>query len=63
MDTPGHDTEDCEALRHKVQDLTENGTIAVSSPVSQNIETNPLPTHGAGPSNVAINMISMEELP
>lgn len=30
MDTPEHGTESCKALRHKVQDLIENETLAVS---------------------------------
>lgn len=61
MDTPRHDTEDCWALRHKVHDLIENGTIAVSTPISQNIKTNPVPTHATGPSNLVVNMISMDK--
>lgn len=57
MDSPGHDTDKCWALRHKIQDLIENGTIPVSPPVSQNIDTNPLPTHAVEPSNPTVKMI------
>lgn len=30
MNSPGHDTDDCWALRHKAQDLIDNGTLAIS---------------------------------
>lgn len=57
MNAPGHNTEDCLALRHKVQDLTESEAIAVSPPVSPNVGINPLPVHRARPSGPAVNMI------
>lgn len=38
------------ALRHRVRDLIERGTIAVSPPGSQNTGTNPLPAYAVGPS-------------
>lgn len=57
MNAPGHNTEDCLALRHKVQDLTESRAIAVSPPVSPNVGTNPLPVDGAGPSGPAVDII------
>lgn len=33
MDTPSHDTIDCWGLKHKVYDLIDNGTIAISPPI------------------------------
>lgn len=63
MNCPERDTENCWAFRHKVQDLIENGTIVVSARVAQNSGTNHLPAHGAGPSNLAVNMLSIGECP
>lgn len=61
MDSPGDDTDNCWALRHKIQDLIKNETIAVAPPVSQNIATKPLHAHTVGPSNSTVNKISTEE--
>ena len=40
---PGHNTNMCMALRHRIQDLIEDGTIP--TPAGPNVGTNPLPNH------------------
>lgn len=62
MDSSRHDT-NCWALRYKVEDMIDNETIAVALPITQNIGTNPLPSHAAGPSAPSINMISNRGTP
>ena len=44
----GHSTDDCFSLKHKIQDLIDDGRIA-AKPVEQqaNIARNPLPQHEA----------------
>ncbi|RVW98926.1 Transposon Ty3-I Gag-Pol polyprotein [Vitis vinifera] len=39
---PGHDTNHCNALRHAIQDLTDQGLVKLGQP---SMTTNPLPTH------------------
>ena len=41
---PGHKTDACKNLRHKIQDLVESGDIIPVNP-KPNINTNPLPHH------------------
>lgn len=41
---PGHKTDDCLNLRHKIQDLIDSGAILPPRP-RPNINTNPLPKH------------------
>lgn len=62
MDTyPRYDTNNCSALTYKIQDLVDNGTIAIDPLTTQNIVTNPLPSHVAGPSRSSVNMEPIEE--
>lgn len=41
MDTLGHDTNNCWAIRYKLQDLIDNGTIAIAPLATKNIGANP----------------------
>lgn len=49
MDVPRHDMSNCYAIKHNIQDLIDNGTIAVVPLSVQNINANPLPSHAPGP--------------
>jgi hypothetical protein len=46
----GHDIESCYPLRHKIQDLLDNGEIGTATvpapPATPNVTENPLPDHG-----------------
>ena len=45
---PGHDTNNCWALKNKVQDLIEAKEIEFDTPKKPNIITSPMPKHGHG---------------
>ena len=47
-ESPGHDTNDCWALRNKVQDLLEAKEIEFDAPKKSNVITAPMPKHGRG---------------
>lgn len=54
---PGHATDKCLILKHRIQDMINRGEILVQSEPAPNVHQNPLPRHeGAG-----INMITMDE--
>lgn len=42
---PGHDTQDCWSLKHKIQNLIDSGEIVIASPDQPNVQANPLPQH------------------
>lgn len=42
---PGHDTQDCWALKHKIQDLIDNGEVVVTKLDQPNVQDNSLPLH------------------
>ena len=47
-DNPGHDTNNCWALRNKVQDLIEAKEIEFDAPEKPNVITAPMPKHEQG---------------
>ena len=47
-ESPGHDTNDCWALRNKVQDFLEAKEIEFDAPEKSNVITSPMPKHGRG---------------
>ncbi|XP_027772414.1 uncharacterized protein LOC114076918 [Solanum pennellii] len=47
----GHDTEDCINLKHKIQDLIDQEVVSLQ-PAAPNVNTNPLPNHGGGNTNM-----------
>ncbi|XP_010324775.1 uncharacterized protein [Solanum lycopersicum] len=52
----GLDTEECINFKHKIQDLIDQEVVSLQ-PATPNVNTNPLPNHGAG----KINMIKTDE--
>jgi len=50
---PGHDTQDCWTLKHKIQNMIDSGEIVVKAPEQPNVNNNPLPQHNAE----GVNMI------
>ncbi|KAL6348491.1 hypothetical protein AAG906_008946 [Vitis piasezkii] len=58
---PGHDTDHCNALRHAIQDLIDQGLVNLGQP---SVTTNPLPahsTHAVPPSSGDIHHIDLIE--
>ncbi|KAJ8531411.1 hypothetical protein K7X08_026845 [Anisodus acutangulus] len=53
---PGHDTENCYALRNKIETLIKEGVIQLKGP-SFNVNDNPLPDQD----NTNVNMITVDE--
>ena len=47
-ESPGHDTNDCWALKNKVQDLLKEKEIEFDAPEIPNVITAPMPKHGNG---------------
>ena len=47
-ESPGHDTNDCWALKNKVQDLINAKEIEFDLPELPNVITTPMPRHGQG---------------
>ena len=47
-ESPGHDTNDCWALRNKVQDLLKTKEIKFDAPEKPIVITAPMPKHGSG---------------
>ena len=45
-ESPGHDTNDCWALKNKVQNLIDAKEIEFEPPETPNMITDPLPKHG-----------------
>ena len=45
-DSPGHDTNDCWALKNKVKDLIEAKGLEFYPPETPNVLTTPMPKHG-----------------
>ena len=41
----GHSTDDCQVLKHRVQDLLETGAFALQPAGKPNVQNNPLPDH------------------
>ena len=63
-ESPGHDTNDCRALRNKVQDLLEAEEIEFDAPEKPNVITAPMPKHGRGVNTVDTDLFvtSVEEI-
>ena len=57
-ESPGHDTNDCWALRNKVQDLIEAKEIEFDAPEKPNVITAPMPKHGQGVNVVNDNLVT-----
>ncbi|KAJ8564732.1 hypothetical protein K7X08_001192 [Anisodus acutangulus] len=53
---PGHDTENCYALRNKIETLIKEGVIQLKGP-SSNVNNNSLPDHD----DANVNMITVDE--
>ena len=47
-DSPGHDTNNCWALKNKVQDLIDAKEIEFEAPEKPSVITAPMPKHDAG---------------
>ena len=45
-DSPGHNTDDCWALRNKVQDLIDAKEVQFEALEKPNVVTSPMPNHG-----------------
>ena len=56
FENPGHDTNDCWALRNKVQDLIEAKEIDFDALEKPNVITAPMPKHGRGVNAVDIDL-------
>ena len=63
-ESPGHDTNDCWALRNKVQELLEAKEIYFYAPKNPNVITAPIPKHGRGVNVVDTDLFvtSVEEI-
>ena len=46
--SPGHETDQCWALKNKIQDLIDNKTIEFDPTPTPNVITTPMPNHGKG---------------
>lgn len=62
MDSWGHDTNNCWAFKHKLQDLIKNGTIVIAPPSPWSIGSTPLASHTLGPLGSSINMVPIDDL-
>ena len=45
-DSVGHDTNDCWALKHKIQDLIDVKEVEFDAPEKPNVISAPMPKHG-----------------
>ena len=63
-ESPGHDTNDCQALKNKVKDLIDVKEIEFDPPETPNVITAPIPKHGRGVNAVEedVFVTSKEEL-
>lgn len=52
MNAPWHDKNDYCDLKHKVQDLVDNGNVVVATPTVQNINTIPFPRYFVVPPSI-----------
>ena len=59
MDAPGHSTNNCPRLKHRIQDLIDHKHLILNPIPPPNVNTNPLPNHASG----SVNMITAEEEP
>ena len=46
--SPGHETDQCWALKNKIQELIDNKTIEFDPPATPNVITAPMSNHGKG---------------
>ena len=61
-DSPGHSTDDCWALRSKVQDLINAKEIQFEAPGRPNVVTAPMPQHGVNVVDEDVYATSVEDL-
>ena len=45
-ESPGHDTENCWALKNKIQDLIDAKEVEFNAPEKPNVISSPMPRHG-----------------
>ena len=62
--SPGHETDQCWALKNKIQDLIDNKTIEFDPPQIPNVTMAPMPNHGKGVNAIedTICVSSVEDL-
>ena len=62
--SPRHETDQCWALKNKIQDLIDNKSIEFDPPPTPNVITAPMPNHGKGVNAVedAIFVSSVKDL-
>ena len=53
-ESPGHDTNNCWALKNKVQDLFEAKEIEFDPSETPNVITTPMPKHGSGINGIEV---------
>ncbi|XP_031387180.1 max-binding protein MNT-like [Punica granatum] len=56
MDAPGHTTDNCYALRGKLQEMIDKNNLSLNKIRPPNVQANPLPDHGSS-SGPTVNMI------
>ena len=61
-DSPGHDTNNCWALKNKVQDLIDAKEIELEAPERPNFVTAPMPKHGANAIDEDSFVVSMKDI-
>ena len=61
-DSPGHTTDNCWALRNKVQDLIDAKEIQFEAPERPNVVTAPMPQHGVSAVEEDRYVASVEEI-
>ena len=61
-DSPGHNTDDCWALKNKVQDLIDAKEIQFEAPERPNVVTAPMPQHGVNAVEEDRYVASVEEI-
>ena len=61
-DSPGYSTDDCWALRNKVQDLINATEIQFEAPERPNVVTAPMPQHGVNVVEEDLYVASVEDI-
>ena len=61
-DSPGHSTDDCWALRNKVQDLIDAKEIQFEAPERPNIVTAHMPQHGVNVIEEDLYAVSVDDV-
>ena len=61
-DSPGHSTDDCWALRNKVQDLIDAKEVQFEAPEKPNVINAPMPQHGVNAVDEDVYAVSVDDL-